>query len=79
MEFIIYSKDNCMQCEFTKRSLMGVHASYEERNINDDESYLKYLELKGVKSLPHVEVYREGVRVDEFSGFQPSKIREWTN
>ena len=62
----IYSKPNCMQCEFSKKYLNDKGVEFKEINVFEDEESLAMLRDKGFSQMPVVSI--EG----EFhTGFRP--------
>lgn len=51
---IVYSKNNCPSCTFTKRKLQELGVNYKEINVDDDLTALEYLMEHGFRSLPVV-------------------------
>ena len=41
MKIIVYSKPNCMQCEFTKRVLREANIDFEVRDVSVSEKALE--------------------------------------
>ena len=63
----IYSKPNCMQCEFSKKYLKDKGVEFKEINVFEDDEALKMLRDAGYSQMPVVSI--EG----EFhTGFQPN-------
>lgn len=53
MELVIFSKDKCMQCKFLKRELDKHDIPYVEKNVSENEEYLReFKEDFGGKNLP---------------------------
>lgn len=68
---ILFSKNGCPQCMATKMALRQNGIEFEERNVEENEEYLKEVkEVYGVSSMPLV-VTPDG---DTWTGFQPKKI-----
>lgn len=66
----VYSKPNCMQCQFTKRFLKENDIAFETKDVEEDEEALQEVMKLGFKSLPVVSA--EGK--EPFSGFRPDKL-----
>lgn len=69
----IYSKDNCMQCKFTKQWLEDWNIPYTEVRADLDEAAMHYVKSElGFKGLPVVEIEGEvpfqGLRMDRLEG-----------
>lgn len=67
----IYSKNNCMQCNMTKKFLTNADVDFEEINIDEQPEKIDYVKSLGFTAAP---VIQAGDIV--FSGFQPSKLKE---
>ncbi|OYQ68279.1 glutaredoxin-like protein NrdH [Aerococcus sp. 1KP-2016] len=71
---IIYSKDNCVQCNFTKRLFDELNIEFEERNIDVNQTYYDQAKSLGYMQAPIV--------VTDFktwSGFKPDEIKAIAN
>lgn len=67
----IYSKDNCKQCEFTKKYLNDEGIEFTEIRADLNEDALRYVkEELGFQSLPVVEIEGEV----PFFGFRPDRL-----
>ena len=65
----VYSKPNCMQCEFSKKYLKDKGIEFKEINVFEDKEALAMLRDKGFSQMPVVSI--EG----EFhTGFQPNLL-----
>ena len=69
---IIYTKNNCAQCRFTKLHMQNMGVTYDERNVDENEAYMQEAIDTGYKSMPIVVLNGEVVA----SGFQPDKLNE---
>lgn len=67
----VYSKPDCMQCQFTKRFLMDHGVAFETKDIEENEEALQEVVALGFKSLPVVAI--EGQ--EAFSGFKPERLK----
>lgn len=69
---IVYSKSQCMYCQFTKRYLQENKIPYQEKNIETDLQALSEIENFEFTSLPIVvtEV------MPPFCGFRPDKLSQ---
>lgn len=67
---IIYTKNNCTQCRFTKLHMQNMGVTYEERNVDENEAYMQEALDTGYKSMPIVVVDGRVIA----SGFQPDKL-----
>ena len=63
----IYSKPNCMSCNFAKKYLDDKGVKYEEINVFDDAEALAMLRDKGFSQMPVVSIDGEF-----HTGFQPN-------
>ena len=69
---IIYTKNNCAQCRFSKLHMQNMGVTYEERNVDEDDAYMQEALDTGYKSMPIVVLNGEVVA----AGFQPDKLNE---
>lgn len=67
---IVYSKPNCMQCNFTKKYLEDKGVSYELKDIFESEEALNEVKELGFSSVPVISV--EGQ--EAFNGFRPDLL-----
>ncbi|EDP67573.1 putative glutaredoxin [Carnobacterium sp. AT7] len=67
---IVYSKPNCMQCNFTKKYLEDKGVSYEVKDIFESEEALNEVKDLGFSSVPVISV--EGQ--EAFNGFRPDLL-----
>lgn len=66
----VYSKPNCMQCNFTKKFLDENKVSYTMIDVYEDEQALEKVKSLGFQSLPVVEIEGE----EPFFGFRPDRL-----
>jgi len=69
MTVTVYTKDNCVQCEATKRHLDKLDIEYSTVNITNDISALDKLIALGYRSAPVVVAGNES-----WAGYVPDKI-----
>ena len=69
---VIYTKNNCQACKFTKLHMQNMGVTYEERNVDEDDAYMQEALDTGYKSMPIVVLNGEVVA----SGFQPDRLDE---
>lgn len=69
-EVIVYSKNNCMQCNFTKKYLEDKQIAFKEYNVEENEEALHRIKAMGFQSLPVVEIEGE----EPFFGFRPERL-----
>ncbi len=69
-KIIIYSKVNCMQCNFTKKYLEDKKVDFEVRDVEKSNEALEEVKALGFQSLPVV--VAEGF--EAFSGFRPDML-----
>ena len=66
----VYSKPNCMQCEFAKKYLNDKGVKFEEIDVFKDEKALATLRDAGYSQMPVVDVngeFHTGFRPDVLS------------
>lgn len=69
MTVTVYTKDNCVQCEATKRHLDKLDIPYSTINITNDISALDKLISLGYRSAPVVVTDD-----DSWAGYVPDKL-----
>ena len=65
----VYSKPNCMSCEFAKKYLNDKGVKFEEIDVFQDADALAMLRDKGFSQMPVVDVNGEF-----HTGFQPNVL-----
>lgn len=65
----VYSKPDCMQCNFTKKWLKERNVSYTELNVEEDEEALSKVREMGYQAVPVIVT-----ETDSWYGFQPDKL-----
>lgn len=68
---IVYTKNNCVQCDMTKRLMDKIGVEYETINISENPEELERLISLGYRSAPVVVTEN-----DSWAGFNPDKIAE---
>lgn len=71
-EVIVYSKPNCMQCEFTKRWLHENGIPYTSYDVTKNERYVNRVIQLGYQNLPVVYVDKKR----HWFGFRPDLMEE---
>lgn len=70
MSVTVYSKKNCMQCNFTKKWLTEHNIDYIEIDVEEDTDSLNYIKYElGYQAVPVVVSSTE-----HWYGFQPDKL-----
>lgn len=69
---VVYSKPNCMQCNFTKKYLEDKGIPYEVKDIAENEAAIEEVKSLGFSSLPVV--LAEGL--EAFNGFRPDMLNQ---
>jgi len=67
---IVYSKPNCMQCQFTKKYLENKGIPFEEKDVEQNAEAIDEVKKMGFSSLPVV--IAEGI--EAFNGFRPDLL-----
>lgn len=67
---IVYSKPNCMQCQFTKKYLENKGIPFEVKDIEQNDQAIDEVKKLGFSSLPVV--IAEGI--EAFNGFRPELL-----
>ncbi|TRY27508.1 glutaredoxin family protein [Brevibacillus sp. LEMMJ03] len=68
---IVYSSTNCGFCKQLKTYLEEQNISYEERNIDENETYREELRRLGVMSVPLTLIGDK-----QILGFNPTRIKK---
>ncbi|GEK92016.1 glutaredoxin-like protein NrdH [Alkalibacterium kapii] len=66
----VYSKPDCMQCQFTKKYLESKGIPFKEKDVNRDVNAIDEVKKLGFSSLPVV--LAEGI--EAFNGFRPDML-----
>lgn len=66
---IVYTKNNCVQCDMTKRLMDRMGIEYDTVNISENPEALERLVELGYRAAPVVVTDN-----DSWAGFQPDKI-----
>ncbi|OON38962.1 NrdH-redoxin [Izhakiella australiensis] len=69
MRIIIYTKDNCVQCNATKNAMDSKGLPYELIHLDNDPQAVESLRNLGYRQAPVVMANEE-----HWSGFRPDKI-----
>ena len=72
----VYSKPNCMQCDFTKRQLSAKGVEYTEVDVTAPENaeLLEQLKLHGYSSMPIVTKTTFEDKENTWCGLRPDEI-----
>lgn len=65
----VYSKKDCMQCNFTKKWLKERNVPYTELNVEEVEEALSKIKEMGYQAVPVIVTETEN-----WYGFQPDKL-----
>ena len=71
MKITVYSKPNCMQCNFTKKYLKERDIAFEEIDVTQDEDALIKIKDMGYQAVPVVITDS-----DHWYGFRPERLAE---
>lgn len=74
MTVTVYTKPDCVQCEYTKKELDKKGLSYNVIDVTKNAGARKALQDMGLSTLPVVTV-EQGDRKDSWSGFHIEKLR----
>lgn len=75
MKITVFTKPECVQCEYTKKQMDKLGIAYEAIDVTEDESARDRLKATGRTAMPVVVVKRDGQPPDVWEGFRLSKIR----
>ncbi len=75
MALVVYSRDNCPQCNFTKEFLKKHDIPFETVNVEVQDGALEILRHYGWQSLPVVSIDDElSDRTKTWFGFRPDRL-----
>lgn len=66
---VLYTKDKCPQCKFTKRKLNELNVDFKEINVIKDAEALAHIKSLGYESVPVVEL-----GATHFDGYRPTEL-----
>ncbi|MBA5745787.1 glutaredoxin-like protein NrdH [Aerococcus sp. 150760007-1] len=66
----VYTKPNCMQCNFTKKYLTEKEIEFQTIDITESEEALAEVKGMGFQSVPVIVAENE----EAFYGFQPDRL-----
>lgn len=66
----IYSKNNCMQCNMTKKELIKLGVTFTEINLDEHPEYIQQVKDLGFTAAPVIQT-----PTDIWAGFQPAKLK----
>ena len=69
---LIYTKNQCMQCIFSKNILKDLGISYTEKNVDTNEKFMDEAKATGYKSMPII--LKDGQVIA--SGFMPDVLNQ---
>lgn len=67
----VYSKENCLQCEYTKKYLSERGVAFKTISLDENPEAVETVKLYGYKQAPVV--VNDETR-EHWSGFQPDKL-----
>lgn len=67
----VYSKNNCMQCNMTKKELDKLGVKFREINLDERPEFIDHVRNMGFASAPVIEA-----PIGSWAGFQPAKLRQ---
>ena len=69
----VYSKPNCIPCNFTKKYLKDNGIEYRDIDVTQDEEAFNELKMNGYQGVPVVAV---GTLDNSWNGFRPDRLAE---
>ena len=69
---LIYTKNQCMQCVFSKNILNDLGINYTEKNVDTNEKFMDEAKATGYKSMPII--LKDGQVIA--SGFMPDVLNQ---
>lgn len=74
----VYSKPDCVQCDWTYKILDKADAEYGSLDITEDEDAMQVVKGLNYLAAPVVVIRDDaGEMVDHWKGFQPDKIKQY--
>lgn len=70
---VIYTKPNCPKCRMTMMRL-DLPIEHHDATPADFERFKE----QGYRSMPIVQIVKDGKVIDEWSDMRPDKIKEWS-
>ncbi|WP_025728427.1 glutaredoxin family protein [Atopobacter phocae] len=71
----IYTKDNCMQCEFVKKHLREKGKNFWVKDVNANSLYMQEVKDMGYQTVPVTLIERNGEKI-AINGFRPDELDE---
>ena len=68
----VYTKNNCIQCMMTKKTLAQYGVSYVEKNVEEDAAAMAFLKEQGYQAVPVV--FSEAA--EPIKGFRPDLLAQ---
>lgn len=68
----LYTKDNCPQCNMTKKFLVDKNVVFNEINLDTDPQHVESLKAQGFQSVPVITSADAKVTI---VGFRPDQLR----
>ena len=68
----VYTKNNCIQCMMTKKTLSQYGVSYVEKNVEEDPAAMAFLKDQGYQAVPVV----FSTTAEPIKGFRPDLLAE---
>ena len=69
---LIYTKNQCVQCQMSKNVLNDLGISYTEKNVDTNEKFMDEAKATGYKSMPII--LKDGQVIA--SGFMPDVLNQ---
>ena len=69
---LIYTKNQCVQCQMSKNVLNDLGISYTEKNVDTNEKFMDEAKVTGYKSMPII--LKDGQVIA--SGFMPDVLNQ---
>lgn len=72
MAVTVYTKNNCVQCKMTKKTLEQYGIDFVEKNIEEDAQSMTTLKNQGYQAVPVV----FADQVEPIKGFRPDLLKQ---
>lgn len=72
MSVTVYTKNNCVQCMMTKKTLIQYGIEFTEKNVEDDAESMNFLKSAGYQAVPVVFAEQQ----EPIKGFRPDLLKK---
>lgn len=72
MSVTVYTKNNCVQCMMTKKTLLQYGVDFTEKNVEDNIEAMEFLKSEGYQAVPVVFADQQ----EPIKGFRPDLLKK---